>query len=65
MISAGLRIKAYAYFFIGGDEKMKFFNEWFIELRVPQSFTLIAYGISLSDKRFAICDLLQAICDLR
>jgi len=42
MISAGLRIKAYAYFFISGDEKMKFFNEWFvefIELRVPQLFT--------------------------
>jgi len=38
MISAGLRIKAYAYFFIGGDEKMKFFNEWFIGLRVLQSF---------------------------
>jgi len=45
MISAGLRIKAYAYFFIGRDKKKEFFNEWFIEfmefigLRVPQSFT--------------------------
>jgi len=31
MIGVGLRIKAYAYFFIGGAEKKKFFNEWFIE----------------------------------
>jgi len=41
MISAGLRIKAYAYFFISGDEKIKFFNEWFIELRVPPKFTIM------------------------
>jgi len=33
MTCTGLMIKAYAYFFIGGDEKKKFFNEWFIELR--------------------------------
>jgi len=38
MTGTSLRIKAYAYFFIAGDEKMKSFNEWFIEVGVSQSF---------------------------
>jgi len=33
MSGAGLITNAYGNFFISGDEKMKFFNEWFIELR--------------------------------
>jgi len=32
MTGAGLIIKAYGNFFIGGDKKMKIFNEWFMEV---------------------------------
>jgi len=37
MTGASLIIKAYGNFSLVGMKKMKFFNEWFIELRVPQS----------------------------
>jgi len=41
MTGTGLVIKAYGNFFIGGDEKMKFFNEWFIEFHLSY---LLDYG---------------------
>ena len=47
MISASLRIKAYAYFFIGADEKMNFFNEWFIGLRVYRVAPILHFMIKL------------------
>jgi len=51
MIYAGLIIKAYRNFFIGGHEKMKFFNEWLIEFVEFVEFVELRGSQSLPQNR--------------